>query len=82
MSTFTNSKNLTAKMNNAQVSENNVPTKESFPTLEVTSDLPDSEGNATAVVAKVKYMATEGQTCRKSKHPGRHCTSKTSSECY
>jgi hypothetical protein len=62
-------------MNNAQVSENNVPAKESFSTLEVTSDLPDSEGNVTAVVAKVKYTATKGRTCRKSKHPGRCCTS-------
>ena len=40
-------------MNNAQVSESNLSTKESFQTLEVTSDLPKSEGNATAVVAKV-----------------------------
>jgi hypothetical protein len=55
-------KNLTAKINNAQVSENNVPTKESFPTLEVASDLPDLEGNVAAVVAKVKYTATKGQT--------------------
>jgi len=66
-------KNPTAKLNNGQVSENDVTTKESFRTLEVTKDLPELEGNVTAVVSKVKYTATEGRTCRKNEHPDRHC---------
>ena len=48
-------KNLTAKRNNAQVSETIVPTRESFQTLDDAADPPDSEGNVTAIVAKVKY---------------------------
>ena len=34
-------KNLTAKRNNTQVSETNVPTRESFQTLDATTDPPD-----------------------------------------
>jgi hypothetical protein len=45
-------KNLSAKRNNAQVSETNVPTKESFQTLDITSDPPESEGNVTAIADK------------------------------
>ena len=48
-------KNLTAKRNNSQVSETTVPTRESFQTLDDTADPPESEGNVTAIVAKVKY---------------------------
>ena len=66
-------KNLTAITKNAHVSENNVTTKGSLKPPEVTTDLLESEGNVTAVVAKVKYTAAKGQTCRKSEHPGRHC---------
>ena len=75
-------KHLTTKQNTSKVSETTVPTKESFQTPEAMTDLPESEGNVTAVVAKVKYTATEGQTCRKNEHPDRCCTSNNSSECY
>jgi hypothetical protein len=51
--------NLTAKMKKAKVSKINVSTKESFKTLDVTSNTPESEGNITAVVSKEKYQATE-----------------------
>jgi len=68
-------KNLASKRNSAHISETHAPTKESIQTLDATSDPPESEGNVTAIVAKVKYKATDSQTSRKSKHPGRHCTS-------
>jgi len=55
--------------------EINSTTRESFKTLDDASNPPDSEGCVTAVVAKVKYQATKGLTCRKSKHHGRCCTS-------
>ena len=48
-------KNLVAKSNNTQVSENNVTTREFFHALDVTADLPETESNVTAVVAKVKH---------------------------
>ncbi len=57
------------------VSENIVTTKESFKTLAGTPDLPELEGNVTAVVAKVNYTATHSQEYRKGKHSGRRCTS-------
>ena len=69
-------KNLRAKGNKAQASETNAPTRESFQTLDGSADHPETEGNVTAIVAKVKYQATDSQTRRKSEHPGRHCTSK------
>jgi hypothetical protein len=70
---FLQHKKITAIMNNAHVSENNVTTKGSLKTPEVTTDLLESEGNVTAIMAKVKYTASKGQACRKSKHPDRHC---------
>jgi hypothetical protein len=62
-------------MKHTKASENNVITKESLRALEVTADLPELEGNVTVVVAKMKYTATKGQTCRSHEHPGRRCTS-------
>ena len=68
-------KNLTSEMKDSNVSENNVTTKGSLKTFAVIPDLPELEGNITAVVAKVKYTATDSQAYRKSKHPGRYHTS-------
>jgi hypothetical protein len=65
-------KNLTAIMKNSHVTKNNVTTKGSLKNPELNTDLL-AEGNVTAVVAKVKYTEAKGQTCRKSKGPGRHC---------
>jgi hypothetical protein len=75
-------KNLTAKRNNAQASETNVPTRESFQTLDDSAYPPESEGNVTAIVAKVKYQGTNSQTCRKSKHLAGVAPVTTSSEFY
>ena len=62
-------------MKHTNVSENNVTNKVSLKTFAVTPDLPGSEGNVTAVVVKVKYTVPDSQAYRKSKHPGRRCTS-------
>ena len=62
-------------MKHTNVSEINVTTKGYIKVVAVTPDLPKLEGNVTAVVAKVKYTATDSQAYRKSEHPGRHCTS-------
>ena len=51
--------NLAANWTTAQASENNDDTQESYQTLDDASALADSEGHVTAVVAKVKYEATE-----------------------
>ena len=67
--------NLTANQTTVQASENNDVTQESDLTLDDASTLSDSEGCVTAVVATVKYEATKSQAHRKSKHPGRRCTS-------
>ncbi len=67
--------NLAANHLPAQARKSNNITQESYQTLDDASTLPDSEGRVTAVVAKVKYEATESQARRKSEHPGRHCTS-------
>ena len=68
-------KKSSIEMKHTNVSENNVTTKGSLQTLAVTPDLPELEGNLTAVMAKVKYTATDCQACRKSEHPGRCYTS-------
>jgi hypothetical protein len=52
-------KHLTSEMKHTNVSENNVTTKGSLKTLAVTPDLPELDGNVTAVVANVKYTATD-----------------------
>ena len=44
-------------------------------TLAVTPDLPELEGDVTAVVAKVKYTAANSCVYEKGEHSGRHCTS-------
>jgi hypothetical protein len=67
-------KNLAEKSKHAQVDEINATTSESFKTLDDASNPSDSEGCVTAVVAKVKYQATESQARRKDKHPRRCCT--------
>ena len=46
-----------------------------FSTLDDAAGPPESEGIVTAIVAKMKYQATDSQTCRKREHPDRHCTS-------
>ena len=51
--------NLAANRTTAQASESNHDTQESYQTLDDASALADSEGHVTAVVAKVKYEATE-----------------------
>ena len=53
--------NLAANRTTAQASESNDDTQESYQTLDDASALADSEGCVTAVVAKVKYEATESQ---------------------
>ncbi len=67
--------NLAANHTPAQARKSNDITQESYQTLDDASTLSNSEGHVTAVVAKVKYVATESQAHRKSKHPGRRCTS-------
>ena len=67
--------NLAANQTTVHASENNDVTQESYQTLDDTSTLADLEGRVTAVVAKVKYEATESQARRKFEHPGRRCTS-------
>ena len=67
--------NLAANWTTFQASEKNDLTQESDQTLDDASTLSDLEGCVTAVVAKVKYEATESRVHRNSKHPGRHCTS-------
>ena len=47
----------------------------SYQTLDDALTLADLEGHVTAVVAKVKYEATESQARRKIEHPCRCCTS-------
>jgi hypothetical protein len=44
-------------------------------TLDDAATPPDTEGGVTAIVAKVKYAATENQGCQTLEHPGRCCTS-------
>ena len=56
-------KKILQKRNNAQVSETTVPSRESLKILDDTADPPESEGNVTVIVAKVKYRATDSQTC-------------------
>ncbi len=51
--------NLAATRTIAKVSKSNDATQESHQTLDDASALSDSEGRVTAVVAKVKYEATE-----------------------
>jgi hypothetical protein len=51
--------NLAANWTTAQASESNDDTQESYQTLDDVSALAGSEGRVTAVVAKVKYEATE-----------------------
>ena len=51
--------NLAADRTTVQASESNDDTQESYQTLDDASALADSEGRVTAVVAKVKYEATE-----------------------
>ena len=68
-------KKSSIEMKHTNVSENNVTTKGSLQTLAVTPDLPELEGNLTAVMAKVKYTATNSQAYSNNKHPGRRCTS-------
>ena len=67
--------NLAANRTTAQASESNDDTQESYQTLDDVSTLADSEGRVTAVVAKVKYEATESRARRNIEHPGRRCTS-------
>ncbi len=57
--------NLAANRTTAQASENNDDTHESYQILDDESALADSEGCVTAVVAKVKYEATESRARRK-----------------
>ena len=52
--------NLAANRTTVQASESNDDTQESYQTFDDVSALADSEGRVTAVVAKVKYEATEG----------------------
>lgn len=51
--------NLAANRTTVQANESNDDTQESYQTLDDASVLADSEGRATAVVAKVKYEATK-----------------------
>ena len=51
--------NLATDWTTEQASENNDVTQASYQTLDDTSTLADLEGRVTAVVAKVKYEATE-----------------------
>ena len=67
--------NLAAHQTPAQARESNDITRESYQTLDDASTPSNSEGRVTAVVAKVKYEATESHVSRKSEHPGRRCTS-------
>ena len=67
--------NLATDRTTAQASETIDGTQVSYQTLDDTSTLADLEGRVTAVVAKVKYKATESRARRKINHPGRHCTS-------
>ena len=73
---------LAANRTIVKASKSNDDTQELHQTLDDASALSESEGHVTAVVAKVKYEATESRACRKIEHPGRHCTSNNSSRYY
>jgi hypothetical protein len=66
---------LAANRTIALASKSKDDTQESHQTLDDASALSESEGRVTAVVAKVKYEATESRARRKIEHPGRCCTS-------